>query len=141
MKSSNYFSELSLRRLNGVQPMLVDLVHLLLQYHDIKVVYGVRTLEEQAKLYEEGLSKTMNSRHLIQPDGYGWAVDLAPYPIDWNDSKRFYWMAGMMRVLADNNLPDGWKIRWGGNWDMDEDLNDQTFMDLGHFELRKVDGS
>ena len=36
----------------------------------------------------------MNSKHLIQSDGYGHAVDLYPYPIDMNrvnkgDAKRF----------------------------------------------------
>ena len=135
--SSNYFSKLSLQRLEEVHPLLVNLAYHLLQYHDIKIIYGVRTLEQQKALYEKGLSKTMNSRHLKQPDGYSWAVDIAPYPIDWNDTKRFYWVAGMMRVLGREYLPEGWVLRWGGNWDIDEDLNDQSFMDLAHFELRK----
>jgi peptidoglycan L-alanyl-D-glutamate endopeptidase CwlK len=29
----------------------------------------------------------------------------------------------------------GIKIRWGGDWDRDEELHDQTFFDLPHFEL------
>ena len=110
---------------------------MLLQYHDIKIIYGKRTMSEQQKLYETGFSRTMNSKHLEQDDGYAHAVDIAPYPIDWNDTKRFYWMGGMMRVIADKHLPEGWKLRWGGNWSMNEDLNDQTFMDLGHFEVIK----
>jgi peptidoglycan L-alanyl-D-glutamate endopeptidase CwlK len=29
------------------------------------------------------------------------------------------------------------RIRWGGDWDMDNDLSDNTFNDLVHFELYK----
>jgi peptidoglycan L-alanyl-D-glutamate endopeptidase CwlK len=28
-------------------------------------------------------------------------------------------------------------IRWGGDWDGDQDFRDQTFDDLAHFELIK----
>lgn len=133
---ANKFSSISLKRLAGVHPHLRKLCYELLKFHDLTVVYGVRTLEEQKELYDRGLSKTMRSMHLKQPDGWSWAVDLAPYPIDWKDTKRFYWVAGMMRVIAEELLPEGWSLRWGGNWDGDEDLNDQSFMDLGHYELR-----
>lgn len=132
---ANKFSSTSLRRLSLVHPHLRNICHHVIKYHDITVTYGLRTLAEQSKLYDEGLSKTMNSKHLKQQDGWAWAVDLAPYPIDWNDTKRFYWLAGMMKVIGEHILPTGWELRWGGNWDMDEDLNDQTFMDLGHYEL------
>jgi peptidoglycan LD-endopeptidase CwlK len=29
----------------------------------------------------------------------------------------------------------GIKVRWGNDWDMDGDLNDQKFIDSPHFEL------
>lgn len=132
------FSKTSLGRLEGVHPHLQDLCFSLLNHHDILVVYGVRTQAQQLLMVQKGLSKTMNSKHLIQSDGFAHAVDIAPYPLDWNNSKRFYWVAGMMEVLANQQLPEGWVLRWGGNWDMDEDLDDQSFMDLVHFELRKV---
>ena len=61
--------------------------------------------EEQAKLVQEGLSKTMNSKHLT-----GKAVDLAPFPIDWNNTKQFYYFAGMVLAVAKDM---GIKIRWG----------------------------
>ena len=38
-----------------------------------------------------------------------------------------------MRVAQDLDIP----IRWGGDWDSDNNLNDQNFMDLVHFELKK----
>jgi peptidoglycan L-alanyl-D-glutamate endopeptidase CwlK len=60
---------------------------------------------------------------------------VAPYPIDWNDTKRFYHFAGFVLGVAKSSkiaIP----IRWGGDWDSDNDLNDQTFMDLVHWELK-----
>ena len=40
-------------------------------------------------------------------------------------------MAGLVLGIA---AVFGIKIRWGGDWDSDNDLNDQKFMDLAHFE-------
>ena len=58
---------------------------------------------------------------------------LAPYPIDWNDKERFYFFAGYVKGIASQM---GIELRWGGDWDSDNQLHDQTFMDLPHFELR-----
>jgi peptidoglycan L-alanyl-D-glutamate endopeptidase CwlK len=101
------------------------------------VIYGKRTLAEQAELFHKKASKTMKSWHLVQPDGYAYAVDIAPYPIDWDNKKRYYYFAGVMMTIAREELPEGYYLRWGGNWDGDEDLDDQSFMDLVHFELRR----
>ena len=49
---------------------------------DFSVREGVRTPETQKEYVAKGVSKTMASKHLIQPDGYGHAVDLYPSPID-----------------------------------------------------------
>lgn len=134
---ANKFGTDSKQRLEKVHPLLQRLCYALLAYQDIKITYGDRTIQEQADLVRRGLSKTMDSMHLIQDDGFAHAVDIAPYPIDWNNTKRFYYMAGMMEVLGKIMLPSDWYLRWGGNWDCDEDLDDQTFMDLGHFEIRR----
>ena len=131
----NTFSTKSLDRLHGVHPALVDLCFAILQVHDITVVYGKRSIAEQLILFNKGLSKTMVSKHLQQEDGFAHAVDLCPYPIDWEDTKRFYYLAGMMLALAPRYLPANYTLRWGGDWDSDNDLDDQTFMDLVHFEL------
>ena len=122
------FSSKSLNKLTGVDSRLVTLAYeIVTNHHDCSVVYGLRTIEEQKKLVDEGLSKTMNSRHLT-----GHAIDLVPYPIDWNNEKRFYYFSGMVLAIAKTmNIP----IRWGGDWDMDNDLDDQKFMDLVHFEI------
>ncbi|GAG46371.1 unnamed protein product, partial [marine sediment metagenome] len=58
--------------------------------------------------------------------------DLAPWPIDWNDQRRFDHLAGILRAIASDH---GLEIKWGGDWDGDFNLLEERFLDLGHFEL------
>lgn len=102
---------------------------------DIKIISGKREEEEQNWLFRNGFSKKMfpNSKHNSEiNDALSEAVDIAPYPVDWKDEEKFYYVAGHVKGVAGML---GIKVRWGGDWDMDDDLHDQTFMDLGHFEL------
>ena len=60
--------------------------------------------------------------------------DVAPYQIDWQDKDRFYYFAGIVKGVALKlNIP----IRWGGDWDSDTQVKDQTFFDLPHFEIKE----
>lgn len=102
-----------------------------IRHIDCSVLQGKRGKEEQDELYRQGKSKVQypNSKH---NSDLSLAVDVVPYPIDWNDRKRFYHLAGfVMGIASQMNI----KIRWGGDWDSDMDFNDQTFFDLPHYEL------
>jgi len=122
------FGERSKKNLEGVDLRLIWLfTEIVENHHDCSILEGVRTNARQAQLVEQGKSKTMNSKHLV-----GKAVDVVPYPISWANTKRFYYFAGIVKAVAKQM---GIGIRWGGDWDMDNDLDDQTFMDLVHFEL------
>ena len=69
-------------KLEGVHPDMVAVVERAIELTkvDFGVTYGVRTLEEQKRLYESGRSQTMNSKHLLQDDtGYSHAVDVVAY--------------------------------------------------------------
>jgi len=128
------FGETSRHRLVGVHPSLTKILFEVVQMYDISIPPsgGLRTEAQQAELFASGKSKTINSKHLIQSDGYGHAVDVVPYPVDWDDSKRFFFMAGAIMMSAKrNNI----KIRWGHDWDMDMDFEDQSFNDSVHFEI------
>lgn len=127
------YGKQSMAELDGVHPLLVDWGFELVTVFDHKVISGVRDLTVQRQYVSLGVSQTMDSKHLIQPeDGFGHALDLAPYPVDWSDTRRFYLMAGYGLMLAIKmNIP----IRWGGDWDRDTQVKDQKFNDLGHFEL------
>ena len=60
-------------------------------------------------------------------------MDLAPYPIDWEDRERFHYMGGMVRGIGQQM---GVNIRWGGDWDSDGEVKDNGFDDLVHVEIR-----
>jgi peptidoglycan L-alanyl-D-glutamate endopeptidase CwlK len=136
------FSGSSLIKMVGVHPGLVQVVRdvMGLQAMDFSVMEGVRTIERQKKLLDDGKTKTLNSKHLIQPDGFGWAVDLYPYPIDMKrverdarEISRFGVLAGLMLAMARKNNVE---LTWGGDWDRDGETLDHTFFDAPHFELK-----
>lgn len=128
------FSDRSRSKLQGVHPALVKVVIRAMSYQvmDFSVLEGLRAFERQQHLVKIGSSKTLNSKHLLQEDGYGHAVDIAPYPIDWQDHTRFYVLNGLMRAAA---AAEGVEIRTGSDWDMDGLTQDQSFHDLPHYEL------
>lgn len=106
---------------------------------DFAIICGMRTKAEQAELYAQGRTKpgpivtwTLNSRHFSGADGYGHAVDLCPYPIDWNDPKKFDAIAKAM-FAASKEL--GVSIRWGADWDQDGNPREKGETDSPHFEL------
>ena len=125
------FGKRSLEIISGLDSRLERVLWKAIEIYDFAVLSGYRLKEEQDNLFRNGLSKKKypGSRHNQWPSC---AVDIAPYPIDWDDLERFYFLAGVIRACA--NLCKT-EIRWGGDWDSDGDLHDQSFMDLGHFEL------
>ena len=99
-----------------------------------KIHWGFRTHEEQEKLFEEGATKAHfpDSLHNRYPSR---AVDLTPYPVpEWEDIRTFDVFGGYVLGVA-KTLGIG--LRWGGDWDSDKDVHDQTFNDLMHFELKE----
>ena len=69
-------SSRSLKKLEGVDDTLVEVVKEAINLTKVHfgVTYGMRTLEEQQKLFDSGRSQTMKSKHLD-----GRAVDLVAY--------------------------------------------------------------
>ena len=122
------FGKRSKQRLKGVKPELVNVLNELVKIMDVTIIEGLRTEARQMELLAQGKSKTKYSKHLE-----GKAVDLAPYPIDWEDRDRFHYMGGMIRGIAKQlNVP----FRWGGDWDGDGEVKDNGFDDLVHVEIK-----
>ena len=115
----------SMQSLSGVHPDLVAVVKLAITIteQDFTVIEGIRNINRQRELVKKGASTTMNSRHIT-----GHAVDMVPWPVDWNDLERFEIMSEAMKAAAEElEIP----IVWGGDW--------KSFYDAPHFELdRKV---
>ena len=131
----------SRKNLEGAHPDLVKVVELAdqLTEQSFIVICGVRTLEEQKALYEQGRTKpgkivtwTLKSRHLPNREGLGQAVDIVPYPVDWNTPAKFDQIAQAM-FKAGEQL--GVSIRWGADWDQDGNLRERGETDSPHFEL------
>ena len=151
-------SQRSFQRLVGVQPQLVETVKLAINYTtvDFGVIYGVRDLATQEKLFKSGKSQTMKSKHLLQGDGYSHAVDLMAY-----DSGEPSWDIVDYWAIADSmkkaSQETGITIRWGASWhidsinswdkNMEDAYNDYVdlrrsqgrtpFIDGPHFELNE----
>jgi len=113
-------SQRSFQKLAGVNDILQDTVKeaIKLTKVDFGVIYGIRTLDEQKRLYEAGRSQTMNSKHLLQDDDTGHAVDLMAY-----DGSNPSWELVMYDDIADAMKEaakkTGAKIRWGAAWNID----------------------
>tara|TARA_R100000656_G_scaffold74469_1_gene55296 strand:+ start:339 stop:716 length:378 start_codon:yes stop_codon:yes gene_type:complete len=122
------FGKRSKQRLKGVDTKLVNVLNELVKIMDVTIIEGLRSQERQDELVAKGASKTRYSKHI-----QGKAVDLAPYPIDWEDRERFHYMGGMVRGIGQQlNV----NIRWGGDWDSDGEIKDNNFDDLVHVEIK-----
>jgi peptidoglycan L-alanyl-D-glutamate endopeptidase CwlK len=104
-----------------------------IRYVDCSVLEGHRSKERQNKLYEEGKTKVKypKGRHNSSPSR---AVDVTPYPVDWNDRERQTLFAGFVLGIAKSM---GVSLRWGGDWDMDFKVMDNRFDDFPHFEIKE----
>jgi len=122
------FGKRSRDRLRGVDSRLVNVLNELIKIMDVTVIEGLRSAERQEELLRKGATKVKYSKHME-----GKAVDIAPYPIDWDDRERFHYMGGMIRGIAKAlNL----NVRWGGDWDSDGEIKDNNFDDLVHIEIK-----
>ena len=121
------FGKKSKSRLKGVDVNLVNVLNQAIKHFDFSVIEGVRTLETQKSYVAKGASKTLKSKHID-----GKAVDIAPYPIDYDDVERFVYLGGFILGVASQL---GVKLRWGLDWDRDTYTKDTGFRDIGHFEI------
>ena len=136
------FGRRSKERLKGVHPDLVKVVNDIIKYYDITILEGVRSQDRQIDLYNEGKSK-LDGVYKKSKHQTGKALDISPYPIDWNDTKGFMYLAGLMIATAKKL---GVKLRWGGDWNGDHKFSgranskrtdkSQTFDDLVHYEVK-----
>ena len=113
----------SLQSLSGVHPDMVAVVKRAIEITevDFTVIEGIRNINRQRELFKAGKSTTMNSRHIT-----GHAVDMVPWPVDWEDLERFEVMSEAMKTAAEElEVP----IVWGGDW--------KSFYDAPHFELNR----
>lgn len=143
------FGTTSRARLVTCDPRLQRIFTDVVARFDCTIVCGHRTVEEQQHLYASGRTRagpiltkidgvTALSKHNHSPS---LAVDVVPWfkgRAVWGESeperRLIYHFAGYVRRTAEML---GFPLRWGGDWDGDFDLTNQTFFDLPHFELEE----
>lgn len=152
-------SQRSLNNLKGVHPNLVKVVKRAIEItdQDFMVIEGVRSREQCMINYGKGrtvaqclakgiparyaqpkvakvtwLSNPFASKHCVQKDGYGHAVDICPYPVDWKDLKKFDAIGSAM-LKAGREL--GIAVRWGADWNRNGKLRERGENDSPHFEI------
>lgn len=117
-------------RLQGVHPSLVSVVTLAITYstQDFTVQEGLRSLAQEKVNVANGVSKTLASKHLVQIDGYGHAVDLVPWvagkPL-WSWPLIYPIAVAMRRAATEKGVT----LIFGGVWD--RHLNDLSADALG----------
>lgn len=131
------FSQESMSKLSTCHPELQSLFYEVIKYFDLTVLEGHRNQVDQDKAYADGNSKLKwpHGKHNTNPSN---AVDVAPYPVNFNDTQRYHYFAGVVMGIAKMLLANGkmtYGIKWGGDWDNDTQVKDENFRDLGHFEL------
>lgn len=111
----------------------------IIKIYDISIICGHRNKEEQEKAYKNRRSKLSfpKSKHNSIPSI---AIDVVPYPLNWEDYKSFYYLGGLVKATYIDLLHNGYidhQIRWGGDWNNSQKFDDQKFNDLAHFELKE----
>lgn len=132
------FSKNSLKKLEGLHPNLQNFFMELIKIspYDFSITQGVRTAEEQNKLYQQGRTVPgkivtncdgykIKSNHQTKDDGLGHAGDIAVLlnnKITWEE-KYYKEVAMTARILMQK-----YNVEWGGDW--------KNFKDLPHFEYK-----
>lgn len=128
------------------------------QIMDFSITQGVRSLAQQCALFAQGrenldtvnalrfkagmppisaaqnhdvVTKTKNSRHLPDKDGFSHAVDCAPYPYDPKDTARAWMLQGILLAAA---AVEGVAVTSGADFNRNHNYRDDAFVDLPHIE-------
>lgn len=122
------FSEQSEERLRTCDQRLQYLMRRAIQRTpiDFTVLCGFRDKEAQEAAFAAGTT-TLHWPHGNHNRMPSLAVDVAPYPVDWNDEHRFELLAHYILGIA--HALD-MQVVWGGNW--------RRPHDMPHFEVKEV---
>ena len=130
------FSRISAERLLTCHPDLIAIFNEVVKHVDISIVCGHRGEKEQNEAFNSGHSQRRypNSFHNYIPSV---AIDVMLWHqqephVRWDDIVGAAWLAGYVQRIADEL---GVGIRFGGNWDGDDEFDDNTFNDYAHYEL------
>jgi len=125
------FSRRSRERLDTCHPDLIRWADELIKHVDFTVLCGYRDQWAQQEAFRLNCTtkRWPYSKHNRLPST---AVDLAPYPVNWQDKARFAYFAGYGIAIAERM---GIVITWGADWNRNTYTIDERLIDMPHFEL------
>ncbi len=132
------FSQSSFSKLATCHPDLQTLFYEVIKHFDCTILEGHRNQADQEKAFNSGNSTLHypHGKHNAQPSN---AVDVIPYPINFDDEKLGLWFGGYVLGIAQKLKDEGkmtHSIRWGGSWNGLGKLNSSHVLnDIVHFEI------
>ena len=125
------FGSRSRRRLEEIHPDLQRILVAAIEEYDFTILCGHRGEAEQNAAFDAGNSKLRypRSKHNQSPS---LAVDIAPWPVDWQDLDRF---RELKRIIFTAAHALDIALVWGADWNGDGDETDHQLRDYPHFEL------
>ncbi len=118
------FSKRSLTNLNQLHPLLQKVCRETIKVFDFTILDAQRGRAEQERAFKDGFSRAHfgQSAHNYYP---AVAMDICPYPIDWNNIDAFKDLNGVLMPIAKKlDVP----LEWGGTW--------KSIRDYPHYELK-----
>lgn len=119
------FSRKSIERLESCHVDLQYVFFEVIKHRDITILCGHRDRIDQERAFKAGNSGLTwpHSLHNKKPSR---AVDVAPYPVDWDDLNAFRELGGFVLGVASQL---GVELVWGGHW--------RRLRDYPHFQISK----
>lgn len=120
----------SMMNLAGVDSRLIDIADVAIKLSPIDFgipsTGGLRTTEDQAKLFEDGVSKAdgVNNKSYHQT---GKALDVYAY-VDGKASWDKLHLATIAAAMLQASSQLGYELKWGGLW--------KSWQDYPHFEIK-----
>jgi peptidoglycan L-alanyl-D-glutamate endopeptidase CwlK len=118
------FSKKSAGILKRADPDLQRVANEAIKEYDFSVICSVRSKQEQTRAYNAGKSRAKwgQSPHNFEPS---LAIDIGPYPLDWNDLAAFERLG---TVFLKHATKLGVSLEWGKHF--------TGLVDYPHFQLR-----
>lgn len=138
-----FFGVSSRRRRQTCHEIIKELLDRVIEHYDFSILEGHRSKYRQNEFFRTGKSRVKwpNGKHNTVPS---LAVDVAPW-INGRScfrKKECSYLAGMFEMASHQlnkeralRQVSSFKLRWGGDWDGDRDLLDQSLNDLVHLEI------
>lgn len=161
------FGPASQARLMGLHPNLVKVLEKAIEITpiDFTIIEGVRSDEQCFINFGKGrtvaqclaggcpgqyshpsapkvtwVGHALSSNHRKKADGFGYAVDIYPYPVSQvlgQPASHYEPLFNQLaKVMFEAAKDVGVSIRWGADWDMDNIPRERGETDNPHFELR-----